>query len=65
MNPSAAMGMGTTCLKMRGIPFGCTEQEITRFFSDARVTPLRMHRKANGGEVRGVACVAMTGCVFS
>lgn len=35
---------------MQGIPFNCSEGDITRFFQDARVTPVRMHRKSQGGE---------------
>eukprot|EP00466_Bigelowiella_natans_P002759 jgi/Bigna1/130412/aug1.11_g5120 len=40
----------TFCLKMRGLPFQCTEQMITDFFTKASVTPIRIHRKNNGGE---------------
>lgn len=42
--------MSTHCLRMQGIPFSTTEAEITRFFQEGRVTPVRMHRKANGGQ---------------
>jgi len=40
----------TFCLKMRGLPFQATEQMITDFFKNANVTPIRIHRKNNGGE---------------
>eukprot|EP00471_Norrisiella_sphaerica_P001815 CAMPEP_0184492394 /NCGR_PEP_ID=MMETSP0113_2-20130426/23107_1 /TAXON_ID=91329 /ORGANISM="Norrisiella sphaerica, Strain BC52" /LENGTH=58 /DNA_ID=CAMNT_0026877165 /DNA_START=92 /DNA_END=265 /DNA_ORIENTATION=+ len=35
----------TFCLKMRGLPFQSTEQMITDFFKQAKVTPIRIHRK--------------------
>jgi len=38
------------CLRMLGIPFSATETDITRFFQEAGVTPVRIHRKHNGGE---------------
>merc|ERR1719461_2133004 len=41
---------GTTCIKMRGLPFNSTEVDITRFFQEAGVTPVRIHRKADGAE---------------
>merc|ERR1740130_868801 len=39
-----------TCLSMCGIPMQATEVDITHFFQDAQVIPVRIHRKANGGE---------------
>jgi len=38
------------CIRMQGIPFNSTEGDLTRFFQDAGVTPVRIHRKQNGGE---------------
>lgn len=38
------------CLKMRGLPYNTSETGITRFFADAKVTPMRIHRKADGAE---------------
>lgn len=38
------------CLKMRGLPYNTSETEITRFFAEAKVTPMRIHRKADGAE---------------
>jgi len=40
----------STVLKMLGIPFSASEGEITRFFQEAKVVPIRIHRKQNGGE---------------
>lgn len=37
-------------LKMRGIPYSATDQQIHQFFLDARVNPLRIHRQYGGGE---------------
>lgn len=37
-------------LKMRGIPYSATDQQIHKFFLDARVNPLRIHRQYGGGE---------------
>jgi len=50
-HPPATRYVGETfCLKMRGLPFQATEQMITEFFKKANVTPIRIHRKNNGGE---------------
>jgi len=38
------------CLKMRGLPYNTSETQITGFFSEANVTPMRIHRKADGAE---------------
>lgn len=38
------------CLKMRGLPYNTSETGITNFFADAKVTPMRIHRKADGAE---------------
>jgi len=35
---------------MQGLPYSSSESEITRFFQEAGVTPIRIHRKHNGGE---------------
>jgi RNA recognition motif-containing protein len=40
----------TTCVRMQGIPFEATEPDITKFFQEANVTPLRIHRQEQGGE---------------
>ncbi|ETO15747.1 heterogeneous nuclear ribonucleoprotein H [Reticulomyxa filosa] len=40
----------STCLLMRGLPYSCTEADITKFFQEAAVTPVRIHRKADGAE---------------
>jgi len=42
--------MSGSCLRMQGLPYTCTESDITRFFQEVNVTPLRIHRKHNGGE---------------
>jgi len=39
-----------TVLKMLGIPFQASEQDITKFFQEANAQPVRIHRKQNGGE---------------
>lgn len=46
------MSFPTQCfaLKMRGIPYSATDQQIHQFFLDARVNPLRIHRQFGGGE---------------
>merc|ERR1711865_123824 len=38
------------CVRMGGIPFNASEQDVTRFFQQASLRPVRMHRKPNGGE---------------
>merc|ERR1712003_428793 len=40
----------STCLLMRGLPYSCTESDITKFFQEIDVTPIRIHRKADGAE---------------
>ncbi|ETO10761.1 hypothetical protein RFI_26616 [Reticulomyxa filosa] len=40
----------SSCLLMRGLPYSCTEVDITKFFQEAHITPLRIHRKADGAE---------------
>jgi len=44
------MGGGNNCIKMRGLPWQVTEQDIIMFFGEVDVTPVRIHRKAEGGE---------------
>jgi len=44
------MGGGSSCLRMRGLPWKVTEQDIIMFFAEANVTPVRIHRKSEGGE---------------
>lgn len=39
----------TPYIRMLGLPFGATENEITRFFQEAGVMPVRIHRKQTGG----------------
>lgn len=43
-------GAKPTCIKMRGLPYNTTEQDITAFFQRENVTPSRIHRKQNGAE---------------
>jgi len=40
----------TNCVKMRGLPFNCHEEDVTNFFQECGVTPVRIHRKPDGGE---------------
>jgi len=40
----------TTCIRMQGIPFEASEADITRFYQEVNVTPLRIHRQEQGGE---------------
>jgi len=40
----------STCILMRGLPYSCTESDITKFFQEIDVTPIRIHRKADGAE---------------
>merc|ERR1712003_75816 len=40
----------SACLLMRGLPYSCTESDITKFFQEIDVTPIRIHRKADGAE---------------
>eukprot|EP00485_Elphidium_margaritaceum_P013837 CAMPEP_0202726482 /NCGR_PEP_ID=MMETSP1385-20130828/184634_1 /ASSEMBLY_ACC=CAM_ASM_000861 /TAXON_ID=933848 /ORGANISM="Elphidium margaritaceum" /LENGTH=679 /DNA_ID=CAMNT_0049392703 /DNA_START=220 /DNA_END=2262 /DNA_ORIENTATION=+ len=40
----------STCVLMRGLPYSCTESDITKFFQEIDVTPIRIHRKADGAE---------------
>jgi len=35
---------------MQGIPYTATEADIARFFNEAGVVPIRIHRRHNGGE---------------
>jgi len=41
---------GGSCIRMRGLPWRSTEQDIISFFAEVNVTPARIHRKADGGE---------------
>jgi len=43
-------GLKSTCVLMRGLPYSCTESDITKFFQEIEVTPIRIHRKADGAE---------------
>jgi len=43
-------GDGNNCIKMRGLPYNSTEQDITLFFQAAGVTPVTIHRNPDGGE---------------
>jgi len=40
----------TTCLRLRGLPWQCSEDEITNFFAEAGVYPTRLHRNPGSGE---------------
>jgi len=44
---------------MRGLPYSCTESEITKFFQQIEVTPIRIHRKADGAEAYIEFCSAL------
>jgi len=41
---------GNNCIRMRGLPWQSTEQDVIMFFRQADITPVRVHRKAEGGE---------------
>lgn len=38
------------CIRMRGMPYNTTEGQIVSFFKEVKVTPSRIHRKADGSE---------------
>jgi len=40
----------STCVRMDGIPYECTETDINRWFAEVGVAPTRIHRRTNGGE---------------
>ncbi|ETO35830.1 hypothetical protein RFI_01230 [Reticulomyxa filosa] len=42
--------INSSCLLMRGLPYSCSETDITKFFQEIDVTPVRIHRKADGAE---------------
>jgi len=44
------MGGGNNCIRMRGLPWQATEQDIIMFFREVDVTPVKIHRKSEGGE---------------
>jgi len=35
---------------MRGLPYNTQDQDITNFFAEVRISPIRIHRKADGTE---------------
>jgi len=41
---------GNSCIRMRGLPWQATEQDIIVFFREAGVIPVRIHLKSDGGE---------------
>jgi len=41
---------GNNCIRMRGLPWQATEQDIIMFFREVDVIPLRIHLKSDGGE---------------
>ena len=41
---------GTTCLRVRGLPWQSTEDDLTGFFAEVNVYPLRLHRNTGSGE---------------
>jgi RNA recognition motif-containing protein len=47
---SSAPPGSTTCLRVRGLPFQSTEEDLTGFFSEVSVYPLRLHRNTGSGE---------------
>ncbi|ETO05047.1 G-rich sequence factor 1, partial [Reticulomyxa filosa] len=48
--PLVLQQLNSLCLLMRGLPYSCTETEITKFFQEVGITPVRIHRKADGTE---------------
>lgn len=40
----------TTCIRVRGLPWNSTEEDLTGFFAEANVFPLRLHRNQGSGE---------------
>lgn len=46
---SAPIGT-TTSLRVRGLPFTSTEEDLTGFFAEVNVYPLRLHRNSGSGE---------------
>jgi len=38
------------CIRMRGMPYNTTEAQIISFFKEVKITPSRIHRKADGSE---------------
>jgi len=38
------------CIRMRGMPYNTTESIIISFFKEVKITPSRIHRKADGSE---------------
>jgi len=42
--------VGKNCIRMRGLPWRSTEQDIITFFREVNITPIRIHRKAEDGE---------------
>jgi hypothetical protein len=48
--PSFGSSAGTSCLRMRGLPWQSSDDDITGFFSDVSVYPVRLHRNAGSGE---------------
>jgi len=48
--PDNECSVKSSCLLMRGLPYSCTEGDITKFFQEIEVTPIRIHRKADGAE---------------
>jgi len=41
---------GNSCIRMRGLPWQATEQDIIMFFREVDVIPVRIHLKSEGGE---------------
>jgi len=49
--PSNSYSSGTpACIRMRGLPWDAGEPQITAFFQEAGVIPVRVHTKDGGGE---------------
>jgi len=48
--PANECSVKSSCILMRGLPYSCTEGDITKFFQEIEVTPIRIHRKADGAE---------------
>lgn len=57
--PQNGSSYKSSCLLMRGLPYSCTESDITKFFQKIEVTPIRIHRKADGAEAYVEFCNVM------
>jgi len=44
------MNEKNNCIRMRGLPWKSTEQDITTFFGEVDITPVQIHLQNDGGE---------------